>query len=40
MGQKVNEIYLERIKTEADIQRVRWTRDRRKHSDIPDILEV
>lgn len=40
MGQKVNEIYLERIKNEADIQRERWTRDRRKHSDVPDTLEV
>lgn len=33
-GQKVNEFYLERIKSEAGIQRGRQIRERIKHSDV------
>ena len=36
----MNEAYLERFKNEAHTQRGRQTRDRRKHADVPIILEI
>lgn len=36
----MNEAYLERFKNEAHTQTGRQTKDRRKHVDVPIILEI